>query len=180
MSPEKRRIIAFIAGRLISGRHSSSIYDASSSLYTYVSGIVSPKRVHVYDYDYDRSNFISGSKSEAAFSLYDYATNHFIQLTIDGNKFEGYDEDSYTHFNGTVKGNSITLHEGLDSQDYNYSVQPSITLMPSPTPLHISLSNQARPRQDWRQILSSFHSGIALGVSAYSVDAAARRSGPGT
>ena len=49
MNLQKRRIIAFIAGRLIAGKNSGAVYDYLTSSHTNVSGEVLPNRINVYD-----------------------------------------------------------------------------------------------------------------------------------
>lgn len=111
-----RRSVAYIGGRIISGRSSSSIYDYSVGRYTNMSGRVADGRVAVYDYD--QKNHISGSYS----SLYHYGNNAFISLNISGNNFSGYDYDSGSHFSGHVTGNSISLYDYGAGSYFNYTI----------------------------------------------------------
>jgi hypothetical protein len=78
MTDGRRRIIAFIAAKLVSDKSSTSIYDYQDSKYTSVSGSVNAERVNVYDYE--RRCYISGNFSGTKFSLYDYGDSSYVDL----------------------------------------------------------------------------------------------------
>lgn len=96
--------IAYIAGRAITGKTTSSIYDYTQGKHINISGSVSESNANVYDYD--RGCHIQGSLG----NLYDYGIGGHIQLKINGSQFNGYDFSSGTHFSGHVTGNSISLY----------------------------------------------------------------------
>ena len=116
MKSHVRRAIAYIAGRVISGNPSSSIYDYGTSQYTSMSGSVDESHVSVYDYD--KSCHISGSLS----SLYHYGESQHVSLKLDGTKFSGYDYGTSSHFSGTVNGKSVSLYDYSCSSYFNYSI----------------------------------------------------------
>jgi hypothetical protein len=108
MRPNTRACIAYIAGRLVTGRNASSVYDYSQSKHILVSGTVEESRIQIYDYD--RGCHFSGNRNGEKFSLYDYGDSHFVDLSLDGAKFKGYDYGTSSHFSGEVKGNSISIY----------------------------------------------------------------------
>lgn len=120
LKPHSRAVMAFIAGRLISGRNSSSVYDYGASAYRNIGGEVSPERVRVYDYV--RSCHIGGDFDGSKFQLYDYGDSAHINLEIDGDQFKGYDFGTSSHFSGKVNGNSVSLYDYGSSSYFNYSV----------------------------------------------------------
>lgn len=121
MNESVRRSVAYIAGRAITGRRASSIYDYSSSKYVNFSGEVSDQRVSVYDFD--ASCHISGSKARDRFSLYHYGTSGHIDLSLKPQgKFSGFDYGSGSHFDGTVKGKSISLYDYGSGKYFEYSI----------------------------------------------------------
>lgn len=116
MTIETRRAVAYIAGRLVSGKSSSAIYDYQVGNHSSFSGSVDGNRVSVYDQS--RSCHLTGAPS----SLYDYGGNHHIQLNVQGQRFSGYDYGSSGHFNGRVNGKSISLYDYEHGSHFDYSI----------------------------------------------------------
>ncbi len=121
MDAQARRDIAYIAGRLVSEKQAGSVHDYETGKWTNMSGEVSQDNVNVYDYD--RKNYISGTKkSETKLSLYDYGTSNFIDLEIKRIEFEGYDYKTGNFYNGKVKGSSVSLYDYQDGKHQEYSI----------------------------------------------------------
>ena len=116
MHPNTRACIAYVAGKLISGSGSSSVYDYSRSRHISISGSVDASHVGVYDHD--RGCHFSGSLP----NLYDYGRSAHISLNINGNQFSGYDHGDSHHFSGLVNGSSISIYDNGASMHFNYSV----------------------------------------------------------
>lgn len=119
INPSTKACIAYIAGRLVSGRDSSAVYDYSQGRYINVAGSVTGSAVSIYDYS--RSCHISGGGAPQI-SLYDYGGSHHITLTIDGTGFSGYDYGSSTHFSGTVNGTAVSVYDYGGAGYTNYSI----------------------------------------------------------
>jgi hypothetical protein len=111
-----RRTIAYVAGRAISGRQSSSVYDYDASGHFNFTGTVSADRANVYDFA--RGCHVSGTLT----SLYDYGTGASVQLHVNGQRFSGYDYSSGSHFSGRVAGQSVSLYDYETGSPYSYSV----------------------------------------------------------
>jgi hypothetical protein len=109
MKDSTRVAVAYIAGRLISGQDSSSIYDYGVSKHFSFSGNVRGNDVSVYDHTLNCH--ITGFGVGTSISLFHYGNHKHITLEIKGNQFSGYDYDSGKHFSGTVSGNSISLYD---------------------------------------------------------------------
>lgn len=114
----KRRIIAFIAAKLISGKEINKIFDRSSSKYAQIFGDVTPTKINVYENE--RNQLITGSGDIRGISLYDFATAKFIDLKIDKNKFDGFDYETKKIFYGEVNDNTVSLFDFQDSKHHYY------------------------------------------------------------
>jgi hypothetical protein len=111
----KRRAIAYIIGRIVTGKDSRTIYDHAHSSYFNFSGTISDD---VSVYDHTRTSFISGNQS----SLYDHGTGQYINLKVQDNKFSGYDHESFSNFNGDVNESSISFYDYFDRSYYSFSI----------------------------------------------------------
>jgi hypothetical protein len=114
----KRRVVAYIIGKLIGGKEISKIFDRTTSSYNTVTGEVSTLKINVYDKE--RNEMITGNGDEKGISLYDYTSAKFIDLKIDGNKFDGFDYDSKKVFYGDLKENTISFFDFQDSRHHYY------------------------------------------------------------
>jgi len=114
----KRRIIAYIAGKLISGKVIDKLFDQSNSSYTEIAGEVSLTKINVYDTE--KNELITGSGDAKGISLYDFATAKFIDLKIDQEEFDGFDYESKKIFYGNVKENTVSVFDFQDSKHHYY------------------------------------------------------------
>lgn len=120
MKDHTRRAVAYIAGRLVCGTGSSSVYDYDSSKRFDFSGQISPTDVSVYDYE--QRCYISGSGSSGSYSLFHRGNGKHITLNIEGGQFNGYDHDTRKQFTGRVSGNSVSIYDYEHSKYFNYSI----------------------------------------------------------
>ena len=89
-------------------------YDSFNSYFNY-SGTVS-NSINIYDYS--RSSYLGGTKD----SIYDYGTNTYITLKVQGGKFSGYDYETASYYSGTINGsNSISFYDQSDGSYYNFT-----------------------------------------------------------
>jgi hypothetical protein len=121
MDSQTRRVIAYIAARIFTGKTTGYIFDYSTGSYANMSGQVSDSRVNIFDYSV--SNYISGNSSGNSFNLFNYHTSSYVQLKMDGNKFNGFDYSSSNYYSGTVSDNgAVSFFDYGTGQYYNYKV----------------------------------------------------------
>ena len=121
MKSHTRRGVAYIAGRLVSGKYSTTLRDDSESIHFSFSGEVSLEN-GVSVYDYEQRCFIRGNNSGEVLSLYHDGNAQYIELTINENTFKGYDRDSGTFFSGSVDGDFITIWDNEHKQEFKYLI----------------------------------------------------------
>jgi hypothetical protein len=123
MTDEKRKIVAFVAGILISRPTvpPRSIYDYTLTKYFDVSWEMVDDKINVYDYD--RGCHVTGNLNGQEYSLYDYGDSAYTNLKInEPDKFEGYDYGTSSYFNGTVNGNAISLYDYQTAMYHEYQI----------------------------------------------------------
>ena len=120
MKAESRSAIAYIAGRLLSGQHSTTIFDYGRSKYVSFTGSVQPGRVQVFDHE--TGNHIAGSGTETSLNLFEYGRGAHIQLNVSEKQFSGFDYGSGTHFSGSVSGRNVNLFDYGESQYFQYLI----------------------------------------------------------
>jgi hypothetical protein len=111
MAPEALRAIAFIAAKLVADARGSSVYDYDAGKYVHFSGQVG-RQVSVYDHD--SGAHITGTDTR----LFHHRLAAHISLSLNGNKFKGYDSGSGQHFQGTVRRQNVQLFDGSGFHHY--------------------------------------------------------------
>ncbi|MDQ5985553.1 MAG: hypothetical protein CSYNP_01265 [Syntrophus sp. SKADARSKE-3] len=119
MQPKLRTTIAYIAGRVITGLDTLSIYDHLQSKSVDFETFMSPKYIKVFSND--RGCYTAGPREENVIDLYDYGAGHLIDLQIDGNKFKGYDDYTPCNFSGEVNGNEISFYDDFEAKAFKFS-----------------------------------------------------------
>lgn len=111
----KRRAIAYIIGRMVTGNQCSTVYDCLSTSYHNLGGTVAG---HVNVYDYARSCSLIGTRT----SIFDDGTGQYISLEVKGNSFSGYDYETSSFFSGSVNGGSINLYDNSDQAYFGFLI----------------------------------------------------------
>jgi hypothetical protein len=116
MKTHTRHAVAYIAGRMASGRTSGSVYDYQERRHVNLSGNVTGSSISAYDYD--QECHIAGSST----SLYHYGNRAHLTLKLSAARFSGYDYGSKAHFSGSVNGRSVSLYDYETGRYYNFSI----------------------------------------------------------
>jgi hypothetical protein len=115
-----RAVVAYVAGRLITGSTASSVYDYTEGNHRSIDGTV--RIGHVAVYDYQNSCHFGGDGSAQELSLYHYGESCHISLVVKGRDFEGFDYGESCHYSGEIKGNSISLYDyGKSAYSHTHS-----------------------------------------------------------
>lgn len=119
MQPDSRTCIAYIAGRIISGRRQFLLYDYARALHIDMSCLPHSHCLKLF-----------GSGRKISFSASDWGgryrytcgCGHFFDIAVQGTTFIGYASEGSSHFIGNVRGEAIYLYDHGDSTHYNYRI----------------------------------------------------------
>ncbi len=120
MEAHTRACVAYVAARLVSGQDASEIFDQSSATSMRISGTVQADRIDVLDHQ--RGCQFAGSGDGKTFDLVDHGSAGGVELTMYGNRFEGFDAGSQSHFFGEVHHTAVSLFDVGDSGYFHYSL----------------------------------------------------------
>jgi hypothetical protein len=121
MQPKLRTTIAFIAGRIITGLDTSSIYDHLQSKTVSFEGTISPTFINIFSND--RGCYTAGPGEENIFDLYDFGHQHLVDLQISGSTFTGWDDLTPCAFRGEVNGEDISFYDAGESKTFYFSLK---------------------------------------------------------
>ena len=113
MNEQIRRAVAFAVLAPKSERVERTIYSYASDHRAKLSG-----SRHDF-FDHEAGVRIAGSGSK----LYHYGLWSYIELTVDGEKFSGFDHGSKTHFEGVIKGNLVQLYDHAEKRYFDYTAE---------------------------------------------------------
>ena len=122
MTPEKRRVVAYLTARIISNKNPRGVYDRRTSSWTALSTVVTPNHLSVYDHD--RASMVAVHGPPSDLYVYDCGSGRHIQLKITGYNFAGFDFETMAFFSGTVNGASIFFCDFQHSDYFKYSTDP--------------------------------------------------------
>lgn len=119
MKQQNRIRIAFIAGRLISGKRIASLYDMDNLMTVDIDN--QPEADCLREFDLQYRDF-SGSDGDNFHCRLSFEKKHAIALTIKGTTFIGYITGSTAVFMGKVQGDSISIYDREDSLHLHYRI----------------------------------------------------------
>lgn len=113
MNDGSRRAIAYVAGRLCTGRDAPGLFDPVAGRHIEFDGEVEPQ---VAVYDHSRNCLIGGTPR----AVFDAGTRHYVNLVISGDSFTGFDHASEHHFGGRTDGGDIWMFDCEHDRRFNY------------------------------------------------------------
>jgi hypothetical protein len=117
MRPSAHACVAYIAGRLISGRKILSLYDYAQSCDIDISNL--PRAEELSSFDYISWSHMAKSSGISKFKYNLGAGNH-IDISIKGNTFIVYMTEETAHFMGTVRGDTVYIYDHKSSAHFNF------------------------------------------------------------
>ncbi len=119
MKAVTRASIAYIAGRLISGKNITSLYDYSRSEYIDLCSLPDADRLREINYVQRGYVSVVSSKNGYQYSCHD---GNSIEISVNGSSFIGHIRESALHFCGNVRGNNIYLYDLKNSSHFNFRI----------------------------------------------------------
>ena len=84
MDSKKRRMVAYIAGRLILNKESTAVYDHSTKKWFNAAGACKRDKIEVFDYDCQC--YMVGVIQNGRMSIFDNGSQKFVELKLKGGK----------------------------------------------------------------------------------------------
>lgn len=121
--------LAYFAGRIISGKHISSLYDYSRA--EEINTLNSCEAGNFRDFGFITWSHMSLSGSNRY--RYSCSSGNFIEITVRGNTFIGYIRNLETHVLGNVRGDNVHIFDQKQAARFNYRMigNPSGEDMPA-------------------------------------------------
>lgn len=117
MKSEKHIVIAAIAAQQ-QGQVVNHVYDYSQRKYVLVNFTSPIGSNYINMFDYGRNSYVVGTLP----SIYDYGSGSYINMNIEGNRFNGYDYESGSYFNGFVNGGMVTIFDYQQGRYFNFGI----------------------------------------------------------
>jgi hypothetical protein len=115
-----RACIAYAAGRGISGRQFTGIFDYSQSKQITMDGSVTADHIDIYDEAQHRH--FSGDRDGARYSLHYDGDSEPVTLELRDNCFRGCDHGTSCHFSGKVQPGSVNLYDCENGLSFRFGI----------------------------------------------------------
>lgn len=111
MKNEKRACIAYVCATIVNTLSNyNSVYDFTNRKYCNYHCLHSDIENGILVYDYDRGGYVEGVLP----NLYDYISKKYIQIRVDGERIQGYDNESVAHYIVEVNGDDVSIYDYED------------------------------------------------------------------
>lgn len=115
MDPDKRACLAFIIGR-VQNSNIHSVYDFGRGRFCLFTSSGDASNLQVLDRQ--RNSMLTGALS----GVFDFGSNSYMCINMNGNSFTGFDYGSSTYFSGNISGNVIMIYDGQTSSYNTYTI----------------------------------------------------------
>ena len=119
MKQYNRTRIAYIAGRLITGKRIASLYDFNDLSQIEIASL--PDADCLTEFDGEYKDYAAGGYGKYKY-WFDCKKDHAIDLSINGSTFMGRITGSTACFLGNVRGDLIHIYDHEDSLHLNYRI----------------------------------------------------------
>lgn len=126
MAPQLRAALAYLAGRLTTGKNANGVYDYSRSKQVMLSGAAEGGVVSVYDHD--QKCHISGTANGPQYFLFHHGLRWQFCLILQGSEFSAHDYGRSTPVTGWVLDDGVVVVEPAISERFGYTLK--VTLDP--------------------------------------------------
>ena len=120
MNANLRACMAYVAGRGVSRKEFSGVFDYSQSKQIPMSGSITADHIDIYD-EAQGCHF-SGDGDGVQYSLLYDGDPHPVTLEIRDNNFRGCDHGSSFHFSGKVQPNLVNLYDCENGLSFRFRI----------------------------------------------------------
>jgi len=120
VNADLRACVAYAAGRGVSGRQLSGIFDYSRSKQIAMSGSITADHIDIYD-EVGNCHFF-GNSDGLRYSLFYNGNPQPVTLEIRDNNFRGCDYGSSFHFSGKVQPDSVNLYDCENGLSFRFRI----------------------------------------------------------
>lgn len=120
MQTHIRRVVAFVAGRLVSGNPVVGVFDQAEGKQFSFSGEFNPTKLTVRDHE--QGCEVTGLGGSGMFTLSHPHNGKPITLKLKGNTFDGFDYGSAKRYRGSVNGNHVSIHDDQIGQQFDFTL----------------------------------------------------------
>jgi hypothetical protein len=120
MTDHMRRVVAFVAGRLVVGKAGNGVYDQSAGKQFTFSGEFNTTKLALRDHD--QACDFTGMGGSGLFTLMHPVNGKPISLKVNGNSFEGFDYGCSKKYRGNVNGNHVSVHDDQVGQQFSFTL----------------------------------------------------------
>lgn len=112
--------IAYLVGRLISGKSVSSLYDYDRSARIEVADLTDAASLR--EFNYFEWSYMAGTGKRSTKFRYSSQDGRFIDLAIKGNTFIGFIQESDSPFMGMMRGDSVYIFDQKAAAHFTYKI----------------------------------------------------------